>query len=154
MPELPQGANWVYEPKWDGFRCLALKDGKNVVLQGKSGKPLDRYFPEVVQAIASIKLERLALDGEIIIRIDGELDFDALQQRLHPAASRIAKLSKETPASFTVFDTLLDVKGQADRRLAIRRPASCARQDCRQVQGQEHHVNKPDRQPADGTKLA
>ena len=68
MPELPQGANWVYEPKWDGFRCLALKDGKNVVLQGKSGKPLNRYFPEVVQAVASSKLQRLALDGEIIIR--------------------------------------------------------------------------------------
>lgn len=126
VPELPQGADWVYEPKWDGFRCLALKDGKNVVLQGKSGKPLDRYFPEVVQAIAVIKLERLALDGEIIIRIDGELDFDALQQRLHPAASRIAKLSNDTPASFTVFDTLLDVKGKpiggsafADRRAAL-----------------------------------
>ena len=109
---LPEGANWVYEPKWDGFRCLAIKDGSDVVLQGKSGKPLDRYFPEVVKAVASIKLQRFAIDGEIIIRINGELSFEALQMRLHPAASRIARLSKETPGSFTAFDTLLDEKGK------------------------------------------
>ena len=76
-----------------------------------AGKPLGRYFPEVVEAIAGIKLNRLALDGEIIIRIDEELSFEALQMRLHPAASRIAKLSKETPASFTAFDTLVDGGG-------------------------------------------
>ena len=108
---LPEGASWVYEPKWDGFRCLAIKDGNDVVLQGKSGKPLDRYFPEVVAAIASVKPQRFVIDGEIIIRIKGELSFDALQMRLHPAASRIAKLSKETPASFTAFDALLDENG-------------------------------------------
>ena len=112
VPALPVGANWVYEPKWDGFRCLALKNGDDIVLQGKSGKPLGRYFPEIAKAIASIKMQRLALDGEIIIRIDGELSFDALQMRLHPADSRIAKLSSETPASFTAFDTLLGTDGK------------------------------------------
>lgn len=112
VPGLPSGENWIYEPKWDGFRCLAIKNGKDVSLQGKSGKPLDRYFPEVVQAIAAVKQPRFIIDGEIIIRIDGELSFDALQMRLHPAASRIAKLSKETPASFTAFDALLDENGK------------------------------------------
>jgi ATP-dependent DNA ligase len=112
VTELPAGANWVYEPKWDGFRCLALKDGRSVSLQGKSGKMLDRYFPEIVEAIASIGLNKLALDGEILIRIDGELSFDALQMRLHPAESRIKKLSIETPAIFTAFDTLLSEAGK------------------------------------------
>lgn len=112
VPALPEGANWVYEPKWDGFRCLAIKDGKDIALQGKSGKPLDRYFPEVLQALSSIKQPRFLIDGEIIIRINGELSFEALQMRLHPAASRIAKLSKEIPASFTAFDALLDEKGE------------------------------------------
>lgn len=109
---LPAGANWVYEPKWDGFRCLALKDGERVSLQGKSGKTLDRYFPEVRAAIASISLDKLTLDGEVLIRIDGALSFDALQMRLHPAESRIKKLSIETPAAFTVFDTLLSATGK------------------------------------------
>ena len=113
VPALPAGSDWVYEPKWDGFRCLALKDGKNIILQGKSGKPLGRYFPEVVEAIASIGIGRLALDGEILIRIDGELSFDALQMRLHPAESRIKKLSIETPAVFTAFDTLVSKTGKS-----------------------------------------
>ena len=112
VPALPAGANWLYEPKWDGFRCLALKDGKTVSLQGKSGKPLERYFPEVREAIASIDVKRLAVDGEILIRIDGELSFDALQMRLHPAESRIRKLSIETPAIFTAFDALLSETGK------------------------------------------
>lgn len=111
VPGLPSGGNWIYEPKWDGFRCLAIKNGKDVRLQGKSGKPLDRYFPEVVQAIAAVNQPRFIIDGEIIIRIDGKLSFDALQMRLHPAASRIAKLSRKTPASFTAFDALIDEKG-------------------------------------------
>ena len=110
---LPAGPIWVYEPKWDGFRCLALKNGKTIGLQGKSGKPLDRYFPEVREAIASIGLNRLALDGEILIQIDGELSFDALQMRLHPAESRIRKLSIETPAVFTAFDTLVSEAGRS-----------------------------------------
>lgn len=108
---LPAGPEWVYEPKWDGFRCLVLKAGDDVVLQGKSGKPLGRFFPEVVKSVASAKLDRVALDAELVIRVDGALSFDALQMRLHPAESRIAKLSAETPAILTTFDTLLDSRG-------------------------------------------
>jgi ATP-dependent DNA ligase len=92
---LPAGAGWVYEPKWDGFRCLVRKDGNDVNLQGKSGKALDPYFPEVTAAVRLIPLKRLALDGEILIRIDGKLSFEALQMRLHPAASWIKRLSAE-----------------------------------------------------------
>lgn len=112
VPALPAGANWVYEPKWDGFRCIALKDGTTISLQGKSGKLLDRYFPEIREAIASIGVSKLALDGEILIRTNGELSFDALQMRLYPAESRIRKLSIESPAMFTAFDTLLGKTGQ------------------------------------------
>jgi ATP-dependent DNA ligase len=118
VPELPAGAEWIYEPKWDGFRCIAFKDGEKISLKGKSGKPLNRYFPEVVEAIASIRRKRLALDGEIVIKIDGELSFDALQMRLHPAESRIKKLSRETPAMFTAFDTLLNDRGKSISGLA------------------------------------
>lgn len=110
--ELPQGAGWLYEPKWDGFRCLAFKDGRSVELQGKSGKSLKRFFPEVACAVAAVKLRRLILDGELRIMVDGASDFDALQMRLHPAASRIARLSRETPADVVIFDTLLDADGR------------------------------------------
>jgi ATP-dependent DNA ligase len=115
-PALPAGPNWLYEPKWDGFRCLALKDGDTISLQGKSGKPLNRYFPEVLETVRSIPLKRLVLDGEILIRFDGQLSFDALQMRLHPAASRIKKLSLEHPAVFTAFDTLLSERASAPSR--------------------------------------
>ncbi len=121
--DLPSQEGWLYEPKYDGFRCIALKDGTAVELQGKSGKSLTRYFPEAARAIAAIKLNRAILDGELRIVIDGTADFDALQMRLHPAASRITKLAKETPAEMVVFDTLLDASGKPihDRSLADRR---------------------------------
>ena len=109
--DLPVGPGWLYEPKWDGFRCLAFKDGASVELQAKSGKLLTPFFPEVVSAVAAIKAERLALDGELRIVLDGKPAFDALQMRLHPAPSRIKKLSNETPASLVIFDTLVSVKG-------------------------------------------
>ena len=111
--ELPAGPGWLYEPKWDGFRCLALKNGSDVALQGKSGKPLTRYFPEVAKALSKIRLTSAALDGELRIETDGVASFDALQMRLHPAASRIERLSEESPASLVVFDTLLDSKGES-----------------------------------------
>jgi ATP-dependent DNA ligase len=103
---LPEGRGWRFEPKWDGFRCLAFKAGERVELMSKSGKPLGRYFPEMVEAVAALPVDRCALDGELTISLSGKLDFDALQARLHPAASRIAKLSRETPAEFIVFDCL------------------------------------------------
>jgi len=109
--ELPAGPGWLYEPKWDGFRCLAFKDGTSVDLQGKSGKFLTVYFPEVARAVARIKRKQVALDGELRIAIGGKPAFEALQMRLHPAESRIKRLSEETPASLVIFDTLLDATG-------------------------------------------
>src|SRR5690242_4645069 len=97
---------WQYEPKWDGFRCLAFKDQGRVHLTGKSGKDLGRYFPEVVDLLAGLDVRRFALDGELVVAIGGRLSFDALQMRLHPAASRIERLSRETPARFVLFDML------------------------------------------------
>jgi ATP-dependent DNA ligase len=110
--ELPIGTNWQYEPKWDGFRCLTFRDGKHVDLMSKSGKPLTRYFPELVSALASLKATKFVLDGEIVIPLDGGLSFDRLLMRIHPAASRIEKLSHETPCVFIVFDLLVDAKGK------------------------------------------
>lgn len=109
--EIPTGDNWQYEPKWDGFRCIAFRDGDSIELQSKSGQSLGRYFPEIVDAIAKIKAPMFVIDGELIITLDGEPSFDALLQRIHPAASRVAKLAKETPARFVVFDLLVDEKG-------------------------------------------
>lgn len=117
--ELPAGVGWHYEPKWDGFRCLALKSGTDVELQGKSGKSLTRYFPEVAKALSGVKLSNAALDGELRIEIDGVASFDALQMRLHPAATRIKRLSEETPATLVVFDTLLDADGNPIHELPL-----------------------------------
>jgi ATP-dependent DNA ligase len=106
VEKIPKGADWLYEPKWDGFRCIAFRDGDDIALQSKSGQPLERYFPEVVEALKHLRAERFILDGELAIEQDGRLDFDAMLQRIHPAASRIKKLSVETPARYHVFDIL------------------------------------------------
>ncbi len=106
--EIPSGPEWQYEPKWDGFRCLALRDGADVHLTSKSQEPLARYFPEVVDALRHLQAERFVLDGELILTRERTLDFDALLQRIHPAESRIRKLAKETPATYVVFDLLAD----------------------------------------------
>jgi ATP-dependent DNA ligase len=108
---LPEERGWQYEPKWDGFRCLAFRDGAAITLMSKSDKPLTRYFPEVVAALKARKSTRFVLDGEIVVPVGGTLSFDALLQRIHPAASRVAKLAAETPAVFRVFDLLVDAKG-------------------------------------------
>ena len=105
---LPAGEGWQYEPKWDGFRCLAFRDGNAVELRGKSGKSLTRYFPDVVQILVALRARRFVLDGELAIPLGNALSFEALQLRLHPAESRIRKLAKETPAIFICFDILLD----------------------------------------------
>jgi ATP-dependent DNA ligase len=121
--KLPDGPGWLYEPKWDGFRCLAFRKGKEILLQSKSGQPLGRYFPEVAAALGGLPPRAFALDGEIVIFTGGALDFDALLQRIHPAASRIAKLSRDTPAVFLAFDLLVDGRGKplVDLPLAERR---------------------------------
>jgi ATP-dependent DNA ligase len=105
------GGPWQYEPKWDGFRCLAFKEGDTVELRAKSGKPLGRYFPEVVSMLANLAPARFVIDGELVIEIDGRLAFNAMQMRLHPAESRVRKLSVATPAHLIVFDMLLAPDG-------------------------------------------
>jgi ATP-dependent DNA ligase len=108
--EIPRGSDWQYEPKWDGFRCIACRDGSEVELQSKAGQPLTRYFPEIVEALLALKAKTFVLDGELIVPIDGKLSFDDLLQRIHPAASRVQRLSQETPARYVVFDFLADPK--------------------------------------------
>jgi ATP-dependent DNA ligase len=108
--ELPDGAGWQYEPKWDGFRCIAVRDGAEIELWSKSGKPLARYFPEIAAMLGRLKAKRFVVDGELLIASHGAIAFDALQLRLHPAASRIARLSAETPAMFMAFDCLVSGK--------------------------------------------
>src|ERR1051325_9833981 len=95
---IPEGAEWQYEPKWDGFRCLAFRDGREVQLQSKAGQPLARYFPEVAEAIRALPPKQFVLDGELVIIVGQKLSFDDLLLRLHPAESRVRKLASETPA--------------------------------------------------------
>src|SRR5688500_12279332 len=104
--DLPAGDGWVFEPKWDGFRCLAFRDGDDIFLQSKSEKPLTRYFPEVVAALRSLRARRFVLDGELVVPVEGRFDFDELLQRIHPAESRIRKLAETRPALFIAFDLL------------------------------------------------
>ena len=111
--ELPTGEGWQYEPKWDGFRCLIFRDGKSVQLRSKSGKDLERYFPEIEQYVANIEAEQFILDGEIVIPTAEGFSFDLLLQRIHPAASRIKKLAKETPGVLILFDMLMDQHGES-----------------------------------------
>ncbi len=124
VDEIPKGDGWQYEPKWDGFRCLVFRDGKEVVLQSKAGQPLGRYFPEVVEAVSKLPVQRFVLDGEIVILRSGHIEFDELLMRIHPAASRIRKLSQESPATLFVFDLLVDEKGRdlSGMPLDVRRP--------------------------------
>jgi ATP-dependent DNA ligase len=113
VAQLPSGADWQYEPKWDGFRCLAFRDGDQVDLQSKSGQPLGRYFPELVDALLKLKPKQFVLDGEIVVPVDGRLSFDDLLMRIHPADSRVQKLAKEHPATLIVFDLLVDERGRS-----------------------------------------
>ena len=111
--EIPRGEGWQYEPKWDGFRCLAFRKRERVLLQSKSGQPLGRYFPELLATLAALPAEKFVLDGEIIIERDGVLHFDELLQRIHPAASRIRRLAQETPSTLVVFDLLVNEEGKS-----------------------------------------
>jgi ATP-dependent DNA ligase len=119
---------WQYEPKWDGFRCLAFKAGGRVELRAKSGKSLSRYFPEVVAVLRDASADQFVVDGELVIELEGHLAFDALQMRLHPAESRIRKLSAATPARLILFDMLVDPNGRVimDQPLRERRKALAA----------------------------
>ena len=125
VADLPTDGGWQYEPKWDGFRCLAFRDGQKVELRSKSGQPLARYFPEVVESLLKLEASRFVLDGELVIPQGSGLSFDALLQRIHPSASRINKLSHQTPAMLIVFDLLVSADGKllADDPLHRRRAA-------------------------------
>jgi len=111
---LPEGDGWLFEPKWDGFRAIVFRDGSDVYIQSRDLKPLDRYFPELKPALLASLPPRAVVDGEIVIATDHGLDFDLLQLRLHPAASRVARLAEETPSSFVAFDLLAE--GDRDLR--------------------------------------
>jgi len=111
---IPSEGNWIYEPKWDGFRVIVFRDGDDVLLQSRDEKSLNRYFPEMLDPIRRQLPKQCVLDGELVISIDGHLDFDALQLRIHPAESRVKLLAKETPASFVFFDLLCN--GKVDLR--------------------------------------
>jgi ATP-dependent DNA ligase len=104
--ELPDGEQWRFEPKWDGFRTIVFRDGDDVYLQSRNGKPMNRYFPEVIPQVLSLPHRRVVLDGELIVVVDGIQEFDLLGQRIHPAKSRVEMLAKETPAAFVAFDLL------------------------------------------------
>ncbi|WP_459850897.1 ATP-dependent DNA ligase [Dongia sp. agr-C8] len=121
VAELPSGEGWQYEPKWDGFRCLVFRDGKKVCLRSRNQRLLNRYFPELVDGFAALPVKRFVLDGEIILIIDGHSSFEDLQMRLHPAASRVQKLAKATPASFVAFDMLVDPENHDLRSQPLKR---------------------------------
>ena len=106
--DLPEGDSWRYEPKWDGFRTIAFRDGDDVYLQSRNGKPMNRYFPEVIEQIRQLPGRRLVLDGEMIVVVDGIQEFDLLGQRIHPAQSRVRMLAERTPAAFVAFDLLAE----------------------------------------------
>ncbi|HUK14844.1 MAG TPA: ATP-dependent DNA ligase [Bryobacteraceae bacterium] len=111
--ELPRGPEWQYEPKWDGFRSIATRRGRKVELQSKSGQPLGRYFPDIVEALLQLKPKQFMLDGELVIPVEGDLVFNELQLRLHPAASRVNMLARAHPALYLVFDLLEDARGES-----------------------------------------
>jgi ATP-dependent DNA ligase len=113
LDELPAEPGWQFEPKWDGFRCLAFRAGDQVDLRAKSGKPLARYFPEVVALLKEIPFPQFVIDGELAIKKGADLSFESLQMRLHPAESRVLRLAAETPAILILFDMLLDKRGRS-----------------------------------------
>ncbi len=120
VDDIPVGEEWQYEPKWDGFRCIAFRDGDEIYLQSKAGQPLARYFPDVVEALSTLHARRFAIDGELVIPVGGALSFDELQLRLHPAASRVKKLAAAHPAMLVVFDLLADDAGKSLLLLPLR----------------------------------
>jgi ATP-dependent DNA ligase len=125
VDSIPRGGEWQYEPKWDGFRCLLSREGAKVDLRSKSGEDLTRYFPEVVEAALQLKAKTFLLDGEIVVPHGKMFSFDDLLQRIHPAASRVTKLSVETPALYLAFDLLATAKDRkfSAQPLRERRPA-------------------------------
>jgi ATP-dependent DNA ligase len=127
---IPEGPLWQYEPKWDGFRCLAHRSGDDIALTSKNGQPLARYFPEIVEAVREVPASSVVFDGELVVPLGEALSFDALQQRIHPAETRVRLLARTTPAYYLVFDLLHEDDGEwierplAERRAALERLAT------------------------------
>ena len=122
VEKIPAGSGWQYEPKWDGFRCIAFRNREQIHLQSKSGQPLARYFPDIASALIKLPEKHFVLDGELVVPVSGALSFDELQLRLHPAASRVQKLAKTHPAIYIVFDLLDEgVRSYLKRPLCERR---------------------------------
>jgi ATP-dependent DNA ligase len=117
VDEIPTGEGWQYEPKWDGFRCIAFRSRDEIYLQSKNGQPLARYFPDVVSSLAALPAKQFVLDGELVVPTNGALSFDELQLRLHPAASRVQKLARAHPATYIVFDLLAENRDSCLKRL-------------------------------------
>src|SRR5437764_9710497 len=117
---IPVGDNWQYEPKWDGFRCLAFRNGAGISLQSKAGQPLGRYFPDIIEALLRLPAKKFVVDGELVIEVDRRLSFDELQLRLHPAESRVQKLAAAHPATLIVFDLLENDAGKSLLKVPLR----------------------------------
>lgn len=120
VEEIPEGPDWQYEPKWDGFRCLIFRDGNKITLQSKGGQPLTRYFPEMAAAVAKLPADKFVLDGELVIPDGKRLSFNQLLLRIHPAASRVRKLSAAHPSLYIAFDLLVDSEGKSLLKLPLR----------------------------------
>src|SRR6185437_7133714 len=123
VEKIPSGDSWIFEPKWDGFRVLVFRDDDEILLQSRDRKSLNRYFPELLDAVREQLPARCVLDGEIVIARSGALDFDALQLRIHPAASRVKLLSQQTPASIVFFDLLAEGKDDGRNKPFLARRA-------------------------------
>lgn len=122
VKRIPDSGELLFEPKWDGFRCLVFRDGDDLTLQSRAGKPLNRYFPEVLETLRAALPERVVVDGELVVARGGKLDFDALTERVHPAESRVRLLAEQSPASFVAFDLLaLDDRAFAEEPTSVRR---------------------------------
>jgi ATP-dependent DNA ligase len=143
VTELPRGAEWQYEPKWDGFRCLLVRDGGRITMQSKGDRDLVRYFPEVALAASAISAGSFILDGELIIPLDDGYSFDALLQRIHPAASRVKRLAAETPASFVAFDLLRSADADIAALPLSQRRSALERFARRQFRGGDTFVLSP-----------
>nr|WP_236788249.1 ATP-dependent DNA ligase [Amycolatopsis sp. GM8] len=122
VKKIPDTGGMLFEPKWDGFRCLVFRDGDELTLQSRAGKPLNRYFPEVLTGLSAVLPEQIVLDGELVIAHDGHLDFDLLTERIHPAKSRVTMLAESVPATFVAFDLLvLGEESFVDEPTSVRR---------------------------------
>jgi ATP-dependent DNA ligase len=137
---VPSGSQWLYEPKWDGFRAVIFRDHDDVAIQSKAGQPLARYFPEVVEAIQGLKAKEFVLDGEIVVPVDGRLSFDDLLQRIHPAEKRVRKLAAETPAQYFAFD-LLALKSKDLTKLPIEERREKLNAFFEEVKGERIHLS-------------